>query len=131
MAQKKEEASKEEAPVASNRNAQPNQPPQEGKKKKKKNWRKPYSLSFRIPTIQKNDLDNVFSMARNFMEFKDKEEKIMRQPSLPKIITFSPDVLITSLIIKSSILSLKDIKEIIFSLKEIKSSILSSTQTFV
>ncbi|MBW0518396.1 hypothetical protein O181_058111 [Austropuccinia psidii MF-1] len=43
---KNREASKEEAPVAST-----SKPPQKGKKKKKKNWRKPYSPSYRIPKI--------------------------------------------------------------------------------
>ncbi|MBW0588972.1 hypothetical protein O181_128687 [Austropuccinia psidii MF-1] len=47
----KKKASKEEAPVASTRKPQANQPPQEGKKNKKKNWRKPYSPSYRILKI--------------------------------------------------------------------------------
>ncbi|MBW0552447.1 hypothetical protein O181_092162 [Austropuccinia psidii MF-1] len=58
--------------------------PQEGKKKKKKNWRKPYSPSYRIPKIQKDAMDNIFNMARTLMEFKDKEEQRMRQPHFPK-----------------------------------------------
>ncbi|MBW0569293.1 hypothetical protein O181_109008 [Austropuccinia psidii MF-1] len=58
--------------------------PQEGKKNKKKNWRKPYSPSYRIPKIEKDAMDNVFNMARTLMEFKDKEEKSMRQPNFPK-----------------------------------------------
>ncbi|MBW0544070.1 hypothetical protein O181_083785 [Austropuccinia psidii MF-1] len=49
--QKKE--ARKEAPVASTRNHQANQLPEAGKKKKKKNWRKPYSPSYRIPEIQK------------------------------------------------------------------------------
>ncbi|MBW0592676.1 hypothetical protein O181_132391 [Austropuccinia psidii MF-1] len=75
---KKKEATKEEAPVASTSK------PQEGKKNKKKNWRKPYSPSYRIPKIQKDAMDNVFNMARTLMEFKDKEEQRMRQPHFPK-----------------------------------------------
>ncbi|MBW0585886.1 hypothetical protein O181_125601 [Austropuccinia psidii MF-1] len=42
---KKREARKEEAPVASTRKPPDSQPPQEGKKNKKKNWRKPNSQS--------------------------------------------------------------------------------------
>ncbi|MBW0525795.1 hypothetical protein O181_065510 [Austropuccinia psidii MF-1] len=74
----KKEASKE-APVFST-----NKPLQEGKKNKKKNWRRPYSPSYRIPKIQKAAMGNFFNMARTFMEFKDKEEKRMRQPQFPK-----------------------------------------------
>ncbi|MBW0547856.1 hypothetical protein O181_087571 [Austropuccinia psidii MF-1] len=60
---KKKEATKEEAPVASTSKPQANPLPQEGKKNKKKNWRKPYSPSYRIPKIQKDAMDNVFNMA--------------------------------------------------------------------
>ncbi|MBW0587745.1 hypothetical protein O181_133867 [Austropuccinia psidii MF-1] len=81
---KKKEATKEEAPVASTSKPQVNPLPQEGKKNKKKNWRKPYSPSYRIPKIQKDAMDNVFNMARTLMEFKDKEEQRMRQPHFPK-----------------------------------------------
>ncbi|MBW0582881.1 hypothetical protein O181_122596, partial [Austropuccinia psidii MF-1] len=81
---KKKEASKEEAPVASTRKPQVNQPPQEGKKNKKKNLRKPYSPSYRIPKIQKDAIENVFNMARTLMEFKDEEEQRMRQPHFTK-----------------------------------------------
>ncbi|MBW0591456.1 hypothetical protein O181_131171 [Austropuccinia psidii MF-1] len=80
---KNKKATKEEAPVASTRKPQANPLPQEGKNQKK-NWRKPYSPSYRIPKIQKDAMDNVFNMARTLMEFKDKEEKRMRQPHLPK-----------------------------------------------
>ncbi|MBW0463459.1 hypothetical protein O181_003174 [Austropuccinia psidii MF-1] len=81
---KKRAVSKEEAPVASTSKPQASQNTQEGKKNKKKNWRKPYSPSYRIPRIQKDAMDNVLNMARTLMEFKDKEEKRMRQPSFPK-----------------------------------------------
>ncbi|MBW0581505.1 hypothetical protein O181_121220 [Austropuccinia psidii MF-1] len=81
---KKKEATKEEAPVASTSKPQANPLPQEGKKNKKKNWRKPYSPSYRIPKIQKDAMDNVFNMARTLLEFKDKEEQRMRQPHFPK-----------------------------------------------
>ncbi|MBW0570009.1 hypothetical protein O181_109724 [Austropuccinia psidii MF-1] len=81
---KKKEESKEEAPVASPSKPQTNKPLQEGKKRKKKNWRKPYSPSYRIPKIQRVAMDNVFNMARTLMEFKDKEEQRMRQPHFPK-----------------------------------------------
>ncbi|MBW0505907.1 hypothetical protein O181_045622 [Austropuccinia psidii MF-1] len=48
---KKEDATKEEAPVASTSKPQAKPLPQEGKNNKKKNWRKPYSPSYRIPKI--------------------------------------------------------------------------------
>ncbi|MBW0570816.1 hypothetical protein O181_110531 [Austropuccinia psidii MF-1] len=73
---------------------QANPLPQEWKKNKKKNWRKPYSPSYRIPKLQKDAMENVFNMARTLMEFKDKEEQRMGQPHFPKI-SFSPDVLNT------------------------------------
>ncbi|MBW0588327.1 hypothetical protein O181_128042 [Austropuccinia psidii MF-1] len=81
---KKKEASKEEAPVGSTSKPQANQLPQEGKKNKKKNWRKPYSPSYRITKIHKYAMENVFNMARNLMEFKEKEEQRMRQPYFSK-----------------------------------------------
>ncbi|MBW0551224.1 hypothetical protein O181_090939 [Austropuccinia psidii MF-1] len=81
---KKKAESKEEAPVASTRKPKANKLPQEGKKNNKKNWRKPYYPSYRIPKIQKDVMANVFNMARTLMEFKDKEEKIMRQPYFTK-----------------------------------------------
>ncbi|MBW0480498.1 hypothetical protein O181_020213 [Austropuccinia psidii MF-1] len=34
--------------------------------------------------IQKDAMVNVFKMARTLMEFKDKEDKSMKQPNLPK-----------------------------------------------
>ncbi|MBW0494873.1 hypothetical protein O181_034588 [Austropuccinia psidii MF-1] len=72
---KKRDASKEGAPLASTRKPQAIQPPQEGKKKKKKNWRKPSSPSYRIPRIQKDVIENFFKMARTLMEFKEKRNK--------------------------------------------------------
>ncbi|MBW0588101.1 hypothetical protein O181_127816 [Austropuccinia psidii MF-1] len=81
---KKKEETKKEAPVASTSKPQANPIPQEGKNNKKKNWRKPYSPSYRIPKIQKDAMDNVFNMARTLMEFKDKEKQRMRQPHFPK-----------------------------------------------
>ncbi|MBW0559831.1 hypothetical protein O181_099546 [Austropuccinia psidii MF-1] len=81
---KKQEETKEEAPIASTSKPQANRLPQEGKKSKKKNWRKPYSPSYRIPKIQKDTMDNVFNMARTLMKFKDKEEQRMRPPHFPK-----------------------------------------------
>ncbi|MBW0478269.1 hypothetical protein O181_017984 [Austropuccinia psidii MF-1] len=80
----KREASKEEAPVASTSKPQANQIPQEGKKNKKKKWRNPYSPSYRIPKIQKDAMENVFNIARTFIEFKDKEEQKLTQPHLQK-----------------------------------------------
>ncbi|MBW0588117.1 hypothetical protein O181_127832 [Austropuccinia psidii MF-1] len=76
---KTREATKEEAPVAATSKSQANPLHQEGKNNKKKNWRKPYSPSYRIPKIQKDAMDNVFNMARTLMEFKGKEEERMRQ----------------------------------------------------
>ncbi|MBW0575073.1 hypothetical protein O181_114788 [Austropuccinia psidii MF-1] len=70
--------------VAFTRKPQANPLPQEGKKNKKKNWRKPYSPSYRIPKIQKDAMDNVFNMSRTLIEFKNKEEQRMRQPHFPK-----------------------------------------------
>ncbi|MBW0528090.1 hypothetical protein O181_067805 [Austropuccinia psidii MF-1] len=61
--------------------SQPTSPRRE--EEEKKNWRKPYSPSYRIPKIQKDAMDNVFNMARTLMEFKDKEEQRMRQPHFP------------------------------------------------
>ncbi|MBW0557736.1 hypothetical protein O181_097451 [Austropuccinia psidii MF-1] len=81
---KKSEATKEEAPVASTSKPQANPPPQEGKKNNKKNWRKPYSPSYRIPKIQKDAMDNFFNMVRTLIEFKGKEEQRMRQHHFPK-----------------------------------------------
>ncbi|MBW0564657.1 hypothetical protein O181_104372 [Austropuccinia psidii MF-1] len=80
----KNEASKEEVPVASTSKPQANPLPQEGNKNKNKNWRKKYSPSYRIPKIQKDAMNNVFNMARTLMELKDKEEQRMRQPHFPK-----------------------------------------------
>ncbi|MBW0567634.1 hypothetical protein O181_107349 [Austropuccinia psidii MF-1] len=51
---KKTEATKEEALVASTSKPLANPLPQEGKNNKKKNWRKPYSPTYRIPKIQKD-----------------------------------------------------------------------------
>ncbi|MBW0594060.1 hypothetical protein O181_133775 [Austropuccinia psidii MF-1] len=73
-----------ETPVASTSKPQVRQPPQEGQKNNKKNWRKPYSSSYRILRIKKSAMENVFNMARTFMEFKEKEEQRMRQPHFPK-----------------------------------------------
>ncbi|MBW0590576.1 hypothetical protein O181_130291 [Austropuccinia psidii MF-1] len=49
--------------------SQPN--PQEGKKSKEKNWRKPYSPSYRIAKIQKDAMDHAFNMERTLIESKD------------------------------------------------------------
>ncbi|MBW0465057.1 hypothetical protein O181_004772 [Austropuccinia psidii MF-1] len=81
---KKREESKQQAPVASTSKPQENKLPQEGKKNKKNNRRKPYSASYRIPKIQTDAMDNVFSMARASMEVKDKKEQRIRQPHFPK-----------------------------------------------
>ncbi|MBW0592239.1 hypothetical protein O181_131954 [Austropuccinia psidii MF-1] len=80
----KKEATKEKAPVASTSKLQANPPFKEGKKNKKKNWISPYCPSYRIPKIKKDAMENVFNMARTLMEFKDKEEQILRQPHFTK-----------------------------------------------
>ncbi|MBW0549780.1 hypothetical protein O181_089495 [Austropuccinia psidii MF-1] len=80
----KKEARKEEAPVASTRKPQVTQPPQNGNKYKKTNWRKPYAPSYSVPKIPKDAMENVFNMTRTLMELKDKEEKGIRQPYIPK-----------------------------------------------
>ncbi|MBW0565692.1 hypothetical protein O181_105407 [Austropuccinia psidii MF-1] len=81
---KKSKATKQEGPIASMSKPQANPPPQEVKKNNKKNWRKPYSPSYRISKIQKDAMDNFFNMARTLIEFKDKEEQRMRQHHFPK-----------------------------------------------
>ncbi|MBW0513231.1 hypothetical protein O181_052946 [Austropuccinia psidii MF-1] len=77
---KKREERNEEALVASARNQKFNQHHQEGKN----NLKKTYSPSYRIPRIQTDSMENCFNMDRTFMEFQDKEEERMRQPSFPK-----------------------------------------------
>ncbi|MBW0468129.1 hypothetical protein O181_007844 [Austropuccinia psidii MF-1] len=77
---KKREASKEEASVASTSKTQASQPPQEGKK----NWREQCSPIYRIPRIQNDAMDNIFKIATTLMEFKEKKEQRMRQPHFPK-----------------------------------------------
>ncbi|MBW0555885.1 hypothetical protein O181_095600 [Austropuccinia psidii MF-1] len=81
---KKREASKEEAPVASTRKLKASQTLQEGRKSKKRNGRKPYSPAYRIPRIQKDAMKNVFNRARKLVECKDKEEQRMRKTHFPK-----------------------------------------------
>ncbi|MBW0526303.1 hypothetical protein O181_066018 [Austropuccinia psidii MF-1] len=80
VAQKKKEVIKEEAPVAPNSKPKVNKPLQEGKK----NWKKPYSPSYKIQIIQKDAIKNVFNMARTLIKFKGKEEQRMKRPSFPK-----------------------------------------------
>ncbi|MBW0526738.1 hypothetical protein O181_066453 [Austropuccinia psidii MF-1] len=62
--------------------SQPTSPKRE--EEQEKNWRNPYSPSYRIPKIQNDAMDNVFNMARTLMEFKYKEEQRLRQPHFPK-----------------------------------------------
>ncbi|MBW0493997.1 hypothetical protein O181_033712 [Austropuccinia psidii MF-1] len=80
---KKREATKNKAPVASTSKPQSNPLPQKGKNNKK-NWRKPYSPSYRVPKVQKDSMDSLFNMARTLIEFKDKEEQRMRQAHFSK-----------------------------------------------
>ncbi|MBW0573628.1 hypothetical protein O181_113343 [Austropuccinia psidii MF-1] len=53
--------------------SQPTSPRRE--EEQDKELEEPYSLRYRIPKIQNDAMDNVFKMAKPFMEFKDKEEK--------------------------------------------------------
>ncbi|MBW0592559.1 hypothetical protein O181_132274 [Austropuccinia psidii MF-1] len=63
------------APVASTRNSNVKKQPQaQNKGKGKATAPKPYIQSYRIPTIQQDDMGNVFWMARTMMEFEKKEE---------------------------------------------------------
>ncbi|MBW0593017.1 hypothetical protein O181_132732 [Austropuccinia psidii MF-1] len=81
---KKKEASRVEAPVASTSNPQVSQTPQEGKKNKKRSWKKPYSPNYRIPSIQKDSMEKTFNVARNLMEFKEKDEQKNETTIFPK-----------------------------------------------
>ncbi|MBW0574826.1 hypothetical protein O181_114541 [Austropuccinia psidii MF-1] len=80
---KKREASKEAAPVASTNKPQANQPPKKGRKRKRIGGNH-IPQAARIPKIPKDAMDNVFNMARTFMELKEKEEQGMRQTHFPK-----------------------------------------------
>ncbi|MBW0537737.1 hypothetical protein O181_077452 [Austropuccinia psidii MF-1] len=64
---KKKEPSREEGTVTSTSKPKANQTPQEGKKNKRKNWKQPYSPSYRIPIIQKDAMENVFRMVRTLI----------------------------------------------------------------
>ncbi|MBW0580326.1 hypothetical protein O181_120041 [Austropuccinia psidii MF-1] len=77
---KRRETRKGKASVGSTRKPQVNPPSQKGKKK----LGKPYFTSYRIPKIQKAALENIFSISRMLIEFKDKEEERMRQPHFTK-----------------------------------------------
>ncbi|MBW0500868.1 hypothetical protein O181_040583 [Austropuccinia psidii MF-1] len=84
-----------EAPQASTSRNTPQQVPnkekrtpkrnQKGKKKAKgkakSKWNKPYPQNYRIPKKEKTVIENVFNMARNLMESKNKEEERLNQHS--------------------------------------------------
>ncbi|MBW0564155.1 hypothetical protein O181_103870 [Austropuccinia psidii MF-1] len=55
---------------------------QKAKGKAKPKWNKPYPQNYRIPKKEKTAMDNVLNMARNLMEFENKEEERVNQ-SLP------------------------------------------------
>ncbi|MBW0499382.1 hypothetical protein O181_039097 [Austropuccinia psidii MF-1] len=80
MEQQKEGGGQGRSPSSFYQQASSQSTPQERKKK----WKNPYSPSSRIPRIHKYAMENVINMARTFMEFKDKKEQRMRQPSFPK-----------------------------------------------
>ncbi|MBW0559407.1 hypothetical protein O181_099122 [Austropuccinia psidii MF-1] len=119
---KKKEASKEEAPVASTSKPQANQLPQEGKKKKKKDWRRPYSPSYRIPKIQKRCHGQCLQHGQNLDGIQGQRRTKDERTSFPKEINFSPDVVNHLTEIKDSILPLKDIKNSLLSSQEINNS---------
>ncbi|MBW0551109.1 hypothetical protein O181_090824 [Austropuccinia psidii MF-1] len=52
---------------------------QKAKVKAKPKWNKPYPQNYRIPKKEKTAMDNVFNMERTLMEFKNKEEEILKQ----------------------------------------------------
>ncbi|MBW0580148.1 hypothetical protein O181_119863 [Austropuccinia psidii MF-1] len=81
---KKREARKEEAPVASTSKPPANQTLQEGEKNNKTNLWKPYFSNYRIPRIKKDAMEDVCNIARALMEFKDKEEQRMTKPHFQK-----------------------------------------------
>ncbi|MBW0550331.1 hypothetical protein O181_090046 [Austropuccinia psidii MF-1] len=80
LEQKKEGGKQGRIPSSFYQKATSHQPPKEGKK----NWKKPYSSSYRIQRIQKDAMENISKIARTLMKFKDKEEQRMRQPAFPK-----------------------------------------------
>ncbi|MBW0464495.1 hypothetical protein O181_004210 [Austropuccinia psidii MF-1] len=83
LAQQEEGCKQGRSPLASTKKPQASKPPQE----RKKNWRKPSFPSYKIPRIQKDAMDNFFNIARNLMEFKEKEEKKNETTPFPKEIT--------------------------------------------
>ncbi|MBW0534864.1 hypothetical protein O181_074579 [Austropuccinia psidii MF-1] len=52
---------------------------QKAKEKEKSKWNKPYPHNYRISKKEKTAMENVFNMARTLMEFKHKEEEILKQ----------------------------------------------------
>ncbi|MBW0573256.1 hypothetical protein O181_112971 [Austropuccinia psidii MF-1] len=62
----------------------PRQPPSPRREEEEKELEKTIFPRLQDSKIQKDAMDNVFNMARTLMEFKDKEEQIMRQPHLPR-----------------------------------------------
>ncbi|MBW0520556.1 hypothetical protein O181_060271 [Austropuccinia psidii MF-1] len=73
------QASAKNSPVASSRNSNMKKHPKaQNKGKGKAPATKPYSQGYRIPKIQQDAMENVFQMARTMMEFKKKEEAILR-----------------------------------------------------
>ncbi|MBW0503900.1 hypothetical protein O181_043615 [Austropuccinia psidii MF-1] len=88
--QKKELAQKKEnfpvtAPQASTNKNVPQKVPknnkkapkrnQKGKQKEKSKWNKLSPQTYRIPIKEKTSMDNVFNMARTFMELKTRRKK--------------------------------------------------------
>ncbi|MBW0481008.1 hypothetical protein O181_020723 [Austropuccinia psidii MF-1] len=51
----------------------------QGKGKGKANWHRPYPQGYRIPQLEPLSMDSVFNMARNYMDFTDKEQKMINR----------------------------------------------------
>ncbi|MBW0590151.1 hypothetical protein O181_129866 [Austropuccinia psidii MF-1] len=91
LAQGKENSQVEAPQASTSKNPPqkvPNKPKQAPKtnqkgKQKAKGKAKPYPQNYRVLQKEKTSMDNVFNMARNLMEFKNKEEERL-SPFFPK-----------------------------------------------
>ncbi|MBW0508554.1 hypothetical protein O181_048269 [Austropuccinia psidii MF-1] len=81
---KKREAGKEKATVASTRKPKYSQTPQEGKKRRKRTGGNHIQRVTGSQASKKDAMYNFFNRARTLMEFKEKEEQRMRKPHFPK-----------------------------------------------
>ncbi|MBW0543065.1 hypothetical protein O181_082780 [Austropuccinia psidii MF-1] len=128
---KKREASKEEAPVASTRKPQANQLCQEGKKNKKKNWRTPYSPSYRIPEVQTRCLGQCLQHGQNLDGIQGQRGTKDGTTSFSKEITLSPDIVNNLTEIRNNNSRLKDIKNSLLSIQEINNNLSFLTKIVV